>query len=442
MTVAYLECFSGISGDMFLGVLVDAGVPVGVLQRTVDALKLGASLRIGKVDRSGIGATKVDVMVGDRLADEAGHAHTHGGLHEHTHEHGQVTTHSHSHESHTHSHEHGRSLKAIRGLIEGAEIASEAKALAIRAFDLLGRSEAKIHNVPLEQIHFHEVGAVDAIVDIVATAAGCTFLGVETWYCSPLNVGAGSVDCAHGTFPVPAPATLDLLAGAPIYAAGPRTELLTPTGAALLRALDVRFDAVPVMRPGRMGYGAGSKEFSQFPNVVRLTLGEVFGAVDEPTEITGVIETTIDDTNPQVIAYVADLLLEEGAAEVFRTPVQMKKGRTGVLMTILCAPESAGCLREVLFRETSTIGLRYREERKFVLEREFSSVETEWGGVRMKVARLPGGHIANVAPEFEDCKRIAQERGVPLKRVMEKAVRAFGLKYGEAEDVRLSEAKA
>lgn len=442
MKIAYLECFSGISGDMFLGALVDAGVPLATMQTAVDALGIGVHLEARKVNRSGITATKIDVLTAaGELAEKAthkenrsssGHAHTHVDEHGHAYTH----THSHSHEGHSHEHPHephghGRSLSRIRAMIQNAQIDPQVQRLAVNAFELLGQAEARIHNVPVEEIHFHEVGAIDAIADIVGVAAGCVSLGVDRWYCSALNVGSGSVECAHGTFPVPAPATLNLLAGVPIYSRGPSVELVTPTGAALLKSLGVEFGEVPGMVPRDVGYGAGTKDFSGFPNVARLTVGEstssdLLGRDDRlPRQSTGVIETTIDDSNPQVVAYVADLLLEQGATEVFRTPVQMKKGRSGVLMTVLCAPADAPKLRQILLRETSTIGLRYREEQKFVLAREFVSASTEWGPVRIKVARLPNGEVTNAAPEFEDCRRIARASGVPLKRVLFEASKAF-----------------
>ena len=417
MKAAYIECFSGISGDMFLGALVDAGAPLSLMQESVDALELGVQLRVRKVNRSGISATKVDVVLNS--GEPAEHAHVHEGHHSHSHNGGPT---------HAHAHEPGRSLPVIRALIENADIPEAVKAISIRAFELLGHAEAKIHNVPVEQIHFHEVGAVDAIADIVGTAAGCVTLGVDRWFCSALNVGGGSVECAHGTFPVPAPATLDLLAGAPVYSRGPEVELATPTGAALLRALDVQFAGFPGIRPERTGYGAGSKDFARFPNVARLTVGKMMTGgheSDRAAQITGVIETTIDDSSPQVIAYVSDLLLQEGAAEVFRTTVQMKKGRSGVLLMVLCDPERAQRLREILFRETSTIGVRYREERKYALARSFIAVETEWGAVRIKVAALATGEVVNAAAEFEECKRIAQAHHIPLTRVMQAAVEAY-----------------
>ena len=273
MRIAYLECFSGISGDMFLGALLSAGIPEGVLQDATESLGLNASLTVETVIRSGIAATKVHVLEGGVLAEKV-HSilHGHGQHHEHTRQ-----THPDGHE-HRH-HAHGRSLSDIRELIQRARLHDEVKTFAINVFELLGRSEAAIHNVPVEEIHFHEVGAVDAIVDIVAASAGIQYLQIDAWHSSPVNVGAGAVDCAHGRFPVPAPAAADLLRGFPTYSADVDEELTTPTGAALLRALNPTFGKQPAMRVDSIGYGAGTRNPEAFPNVLRLRVGE---AVEAP----------------------------------------------------------------------------------------------------------------------------------------------------------------
>jgi hypothetical protein len=307
-------------------------------------------------------------------------------------------------------------------MIQQSSLSEPVRNLSIRAFELLGASEARIHNVPVENIHFHEVGAVDAIADVVAASAGCIALRADKWICSPLNVGGGTVDCTHGTFPVPAPATLDLLRGAPIYSSGPAKELVTPTGAALLRALGAEFGDFPAMAVHATGYGAGSRDFHNHANVLRLSIGERTEAVED---VICVIETTIDDSSPQILAYVADLLVAAGASEVTRTAVQMKKGRTGTSLTVLCSPQKRLKLQQILFRETTTIGLHYREDRKIALARTIVTVSTEWGPVRIKIAKLSDGTVANAAPEFEDCKQLAQESNIPLKQVMQAALRAY-----------------
>ena len=449
MKIAFLDCFSGISGDMFLAALVDAGVPLTTLQQTVDRLDIGVRLDLHRVNRSGIDSAKIDVLTSEgkqveALPDGQVHEHESGHEHAHTHEHNHSHADDHDHpadhsHSHTHDHVHGRSLVVIRQLIRDASLPQAVQHFALSAFDLLGHAEAKIHNVPVETIHFHEVGSVDAIADIVAAAAGFHWLAterhIERWFCSPLNVGGGHVHCAHGKFPVPAPATLELLRDLPIYSSGIQKELVTPTGAALLRTLNVTSTNLPAMRMHSTGYGAGSREIPNQPNVLRLILGESLAgesaaepaSSSQPTERIGIVETTIDDATPELLSYVADRLLAAGASDVHRTPIQMKKGRSGTLLTILCSPSRAPELRQIVFLESTTLGLRYREEEKFVLERTVVSAETPWGSVRVKIGTAAGVTI-NAAPEFEDCKRLAQENSIPLKQVMQAAMADYRIK--------------
>ena len=323
-----------------------------------------------------------------------------------------------------HSHAPHRHLSSILKIIEAAPLSGAVKARAVRAFQLLGEAEAGIHSIPIEKVHFHEVGAVDTIVDIVCAAVGAELLGVDNWLASPLNVGSGTVKCQHGTLPVPAPATLALLADAPVYAAGPPMERVTPTGAAILRMLEVQYDKLPAMRITGTGYGAGGKDTPGEPNLLRLLIGEA-EADSSDAEPIAVIETVIDDSNPQVLAYVSEMLLERGAWDVYRVAVQMKKGRTGVQMTVLCRPDLVAALEEVIFRETTTIGLHWRLEKKHSLKRDWIEVATPWGNVRIKVARWPSGQIANASPEYEDCRKLATERNVPLKQVMQEAMKSF-----------------
>ena len=249
-------------------------------------------------------------------------------------------------------------------------------------------------------------------------------MGIVRWLCSPLNVGSGTVECRHGTLPVPAPATLALLGSAPVYAAGPAMERVTPTGAAVLRMLDVAYGPLPAMRVAAHGYGAGGRDTPGETNLLRLLVGEATGET-AATEPIAVIETVIDDSTPQLLAYVSELLLEAGAWDVYRAAVQMKKGRTGVQLTVLSSPDLAPALRELLLRETTTIGLRWRLENKMVLAREFAEVETAWGKVRIKIARWPSGAVANASPEYENCRKIAREHAVPLKLVMQDAMRGY-----------------
>ena len=452
MRIAYLECFSGMSGDMFLGALVDAGVPASVLQETVAALGVGARLEISRVVRSGISATKVDVWVDGekdlpreeywaqqdvaqvsspaRSVHEHKHDHEHG--HEHHHDHGDSSAEATAragapapHE-HSHSHEHGRGLTEIRAIIGKAAISDATKKTAISIFEALGAAEAKIHATSVEKVHFHEVGAVDAMVDIVCAAVGAEALGVDEIVCSPLNVGGGTVKCAHGTFPVPAPATVELLKDAPVYSSGVQAELVTPTGAAIVKTLARRFAAFPAMKVEKSGYGAGSRDFPGHPNVVRLTVGEAASTLAAKTasEMVTVLEANLDDLNPQVFGYVMDRLLEEGALDAFGMPVQMKKNRPGTLLTVLCKPEDASKLTQLIFTETTTLGVRRRDEVRQTLSRRWENVRTQWGEVRIKIASM-NGTITNYAPEYEDCRRIAAEHRVPLKTVMQEAARAY-----------------
>jgi uncharacterized protein (TIGR00299 family) protein len=442
MRIAYLDCFAGIAGDMFLGALIDAGVPAHILHDATAALNLGATLRIERVDRSGISATKVHVLENGHLAEQAKpDAHTRHPETHHQHKTGHPHTHgpepAHHESTHTHSHTHGRSLTAIRALINLAPLADPVKQTAIRTFELLGAAEAKIHNVPVDDIHFHEVGAVDAIVDIVACCAGIHHLNAA-WHCSPINVGGGTVVCAHGTFPVPAPATADLLRGLPTYSAHVQKELVTPTGAALLRAIAPTFGPQPSMRVDRIGYGAGTRDTKDFPNVLRLSIGES-SAIAVPTpspsadprhshkhnsEVVSVLETALDDLSPQVLAHVAETALSIGALDVMLTPVIMKKGRPGTLLTVLCNPADTPALERLILTETSTLGLRIRQDRRSCLDRSHVTVTTPYGDIRIKIGSR-AGETLNAAPEFEDCRAAAAKHRTAVKQVQQAAIAAY-----------------
>ena len=455
MRIAYLDCFSGISGDMFLGALVDAGVPAKLLEDTAAALNIGARLEISRVNRSGITATKVDVFVHgekelprevffEQQSRAQKHEHGHDTGHKHSPEHIELREHNYSQpqsegpragapapHNHSHEHGHGRGLKEIRELIRKAAISDGAKKTAIAIFEALGAAEAKIHNSDIETVHFHEVGAVDAMVDIVCSAVGTEALGVDEIVCSPLNVGGGTVKCSHGVFPVPVPATVELLKGAPVYSSGIQVELVTPTGAAIVKTLAKRFASFPAMTIEKSGYGAGTRDFPGHANVARLTIGESQAKFAENTsqETISVLEANLDDLNPQVFGYVVDRLLAEGALDTFALPVQMKKNRPGMLLTVLAKPEDASRLTQIIFTETSTLGVRRREEQRQALARKWITVVTRWGDVRLKVASM-NGTVTNYAPEYEDCRKIAAEHHVPLKSVMQEAVQGY-LKRGK-----------
>jgi hypothetical protein len=328
-------------------------------------------------------------------------------------------------------HSHGRGLSEIRQIINDAAISDSAKHTAIAIFEKLGAAEAKVHDVPIEEIHFHEVGAVDAIVDIVCAAVGAEALGVDGFVCSPLNVGGGTVVCAHGTFPVPVPATVEILKGVPVYSGEIKKELVTPTGAAIVAALATRFESFPQMKIEKTGYGAGSRDFPNHPNVLRIVIGEALAAdrlatptAKIPEDTVTVLEANLDDLSPQVFGYVMEKLFEAGALDVFGTPVQMKKNRPGTLLTVLAKPEDASALSKIIFAETTSLGVRRREERRQVLARRWETVRIQHGEVRIKIASLNGAD-SSYAPEYEDCRRIAAEHRVPLKQVMQEAIQAY-----------------
>ncbi|HWW22309.1 MAG TPA: nickel pincer cofactor biosynthesis protein LarC [Edaphobacter sp.] len=434
MRIAYLDCFAGISGDMFLGALLDAGLDPQILHDATAALNLGASLTVEKVDRSGISSTKVHVLEHGQLAEDHSQPNTHDHLQDHFQDQRPTETHAHHPKSqhlrkpghlHTpeegHSHTHGRSLTAIRELIQSSSLIPEVKAFSIQTFELLGASEAKIHNVDIEKIHFHEVGAVDAIVDIVAASAGIHALAIDKWFCSPLNIGGGMVDCAHGRFPVPAPATADLLRGFPTYSAHVEEELVTPTGAAIIRALAPTFVPQPQMRVQQIGYGAGTRNSKGFPNVLRLNIGDT---TDSTQGSVAVLETAIDDISPQILAYVTEAALQQGALDVMSTAVQMKKGRLGTLITILADDDHVPVLEQLLLRETSTLGIRIHHERRSCLDRAHTTVTTPYGDIRIKIGSR-NGEIFNAAPEFEDCRTAAAKHNVPIKTVQQAATSAY-----------------
>jgi len=390
MKIAYFDCFSGASGDMLLGALVDAGLELARLEAELRRLPLpGWSITAEKTKKKGIAATHVRV--------------------------------------HTHEHHPHRGLSEILRIIEEGRAAGLSPRAADRAaaiFRRLGEAEAKIHNVPVESIHFHEVGAVDAIIDIVGACAGFELLGIEDFYASPLNVGSGRVEAAHGVMPVPAPATAELVRGVPAYSTGIERELLTPTGAAILTTLVRQFGPLPAMKLESIGYGAGTADLPSQANVLRLFIGDSAAGSLAHDETIAIIEASVDDMNPQVYAYFAERALAVGALDVTSAPQQMKKGRPGQLITVLAPLDRADSLVELFFHETTTIGVRTWEARRRVLAREMVRVETPYGPVQVKVSRM-NGRVLNAAPEFEDCRRIALERGAPLKQVLAAAAAAF-----------------
>jgi uncharacterized protein (TIGR00299 family) protein len=421
----YLDCFAGASGDMMIGALLDCGLDFEFLRKELSQLRVdGYELSLTRVDRSGISASKFDVHLHDHHS-EAGHHHHHDHEHHHHHDH-----HEHEHEHNPQSaipnpQSHHRSLSEIKRIIAGSDLTDRVKDRAQMIFQRIGEAEAKIHNMPLESVHFHEVGAIDSIVDIVGACIGFDALKIDQIISSPLHIGSGTFKCAHGVYPVPGPATTELLRGVPIYAREIQGELVTPTGAAIISTLAESYGPLPLMRVEKIGYGAGTRTYPKFPNVLRAVIGELASDADQtPTTVT-VIEANIDDANPQVFGYLMEKALAEGALEIFYTPVQMKKNRPGTLLTLLCNPSDREKMCELIFRETTTLGVRYRDEKREILRREFKTVETEYGPIKIKVSRANDGRVINYSPEFDDCRAAAEMHQVALREVHLAALKAF-----------------
>jgi pyridinium-3,5-bisthiocarboxylic acid mononucleotide nickel chelatase len=431
----YFDCFSGISGDMTLGALLDAGLPLEDLRRALGSLTVGGyHVHAARVLRAGVSATKFSVhehsgtvapgtvapgtVAPGTLAPgtPAPLAPEHG--HDHDHAHGHAHEHTHAHADAPH-----RSLPEIFSLIDRSGLSASARDRAKAMFHTLAEAEAAIHQMPLEQVHLHEVGALDSIIDIVGAVFALEWVGADRIVCSPLNVGGGMVHAAHGLFPVPAPATVKLLGNAPVYSGALQKELVTPTGALIATSYATSFGPIPAMSIERVGYGAGDRDDPSTPNVLRVLIGE--SADRAETERVTVIECEIDDMSPQLFGVAMDRLYAAGALEVFYVPVQMKKNRPGTLLTVVCAPSRRPALADIIFRETTTIGVRYTDVDRECLQREIVPVETPAGLVRFKIARR-GGRVVNAAPEFEDCAAIAVEKGLSVKEVQRIAVQAYG----------------
>jgi uncharacterized protein (TIGR00299 family) protein len=380
MKTLYFDCFAGASGDMILGAMVAAGVDPEFLRRQLSLLPVtGFSVSFETVDRSGLSATYARVE----------------------------TAHEHSH----------RSLADIKEIIHGSDLSDAVKQRAVQIFTRLAEAEARVHNEPIDHVHFHEVGALDAIVDVVGAAICFEALQIERFVCSPLHVGSGMVKMAHGHFPIPPPAVAELLKGIPFYATEIKGELLTPTGAAIITTVCSEYGPIPEMKTAATGYGAGTREYQDFPNVLRVMLGETASTTDERLWM---LETNLDDASPQIIGHVMDRVLELGALDCFFTPVQMKKNRPGVLLSVLCGRDEKEAVMKLLFTETTTLGVRSYEVTRRALERSVVTVETQYGPIDVKVAHLDG-RVVNEMPEFEQCKQAAAKANVPLKIVEDAA---------------------
>ena len=384
MTICYIDAFSGLAGDMLVGALADAGADRAAISSALDSFAIGAAVTWDRVQRRGISAAKFRVGV----TEPPKHRH----------------------------------LSGILKLIHAAELPAAAKFKVEQVFRVLGQAEAAVHGVDIEKVHFHEVGAVDSICDIVGICLAFDLLGIESIFCSPINVGSGTVNTEHGVLPVPAPATAKLLEGKPIYSRGPAVELTTPTGAAVVAALATDFGAMPPMRIKSTGYGAGDRDFTEHANVVRVMIGEaLLGEKTGATEATTVtvIEANIDDASPQVIGYTMELMLEAGALDALIIPAQMKKGRPGVLIQVIAENEKREELVAILFRETTTLGVRFHSAERRVQSREWLPVQTPHGIVRVKTGDY------GFAPEYEDARKIASVSGIPLKQILAEAAFAY-----------------
>ncbi len=430
----YLDCFAGISGDMTIGALLDLGLDFEFLKSELAKLGVaGYELSLSRVDRSGINAAKFDVHLSDHIHVHHHHDHSHDheqDHHHHYHDHSHDHHHDHDHHHHhneqdsaIHHHDH-RSLSTIKHLIESSTLSDKVKQNALAIFQRIGEAEAKIHGMDIESVHFHEVGAVDSIVDIIGTCIGLEALGIEKIIASPLHVGYGTFTCAHGTYPIPGPAATEILRGVPVYAKDIEGELVTPTGAAIVAVLAQEFSQLPPMQIEKIGYGAGTRKYEKFPNVLRAVIGEV-QSLDATPDVVTVIEANIDDLSPQIFGHLMDQAFAAGALDLFYTPVQMKKNRPGILLTLLCAPQDQDKMMELIFRETTTLGSRYRTEHRVILHREFKTVETQFGAIKIKIARDANGNLLNAAPEYEDCHNAAIKHKVAVREVQSLALKSY-----------------
>jgi len=468
MRTAYFDCIGGISGDMTLGALLDAGADPEQLVAGLKTLALPEwRLEIGRALKSGIAATTVEVIVRGEAAGAAPtmrvppsdaplpgaaapHSHARSHSHEHTHEHGSTHTHEHTHahsheaaSTHTHQHEHGHShdsdddghggthsFAQVAALIRASGLPEAVKQQGEAVYRRLAEAEGRVHGVPLEQVHFHEVGAVDSIVDVLGAVYGLHLLGVERVVCSPLPNGHGFVRCDHGLMPIPPPATAELLKGCPLRQVDVEGELVTPTGAALAAALAESFGPMPAFVIREAGYGAGRKDFP-FPNLLRVVIGDEAADVTRAPEATAVtlIEANIDDQSPQVYDAAMSALFAAGALDVWLTAIQMKKNRPAQTLSVLCEPGDVEPLLRVLFAETTTLGVRYSDWSRTCLDREWVEVDTGYGAVRVKVGRQDGV-LRTATPEYEDCRKRAEEAGVPVKLVQAAATAAAWQRLG------------
>jgi pyridinium-3,5-bisthiocarboxylic acid mononucleotide nickel chelatase len=382
MKIAFFDCYSGASGDMILGALLDAGLDASELLEGLDRLNLqDFEIGIKKTRKAGISVTRCDVAC---LGSQ-----------------------------------HARHYEDIVQVIRESDLSDHVRENSLRIFLGLAQAEAKVHGISVDQVHFHEIGAIDTIIDVVGAVVALSKLGIQRVYCSPINTGSGTVRCEHGVLPVPAPAVAELMKGKPTYSSGIMAELLTPTGAAILATLGHDFGPLPEMKIEAVGYGAGKADLP-IPNMLRVMIGDAPTIeTDHLTDQVAVIETAVDDMNPQIYGHLFEKLFETGALDVFLTPVQMKKNRPAVLLTVICPPERLTEFADILIAETTTIGVRWRMENRIKAVRTIEEIITEFGAVRFKRS-VVGETTVNVSPEYEDCRRVARKKGLPLKLVMER----------------------
>ncbi len=445
MRILYLDCFSGISGDMTVGALTDLGITPSTFEWELSKMELGdCHLHFERQTRAGISGIKFDVHSGatHNASQDRHHDHEHHDHEHHAHEH-------HAHEHHDHEHHHherqafnqgghqsrpSRSFSEIRALIAGSELSDFVKQHATSIFQRIGKAESKIHGASIEEVQFHEVGALDSIVDIVLSCVGFEALEVERIYFSSLVEGQGTFRSSHGEYPLPSPATLEILQGIPIRQANIPFELITPTGAAIVAEFHHAVGVLPEMRPAKIGYGLGTRDLPGRPNVLRAVLGHLEASLATPSDALSLaqgnaeriveLQTNIDDLSPEILGAVQDRLFQVGALDVFFTPIQMKKSRPATMLSVLCQPSSVEKIQEIIFAETTTFGIRYQEINRKILDRELVEVKTPAGQIQIKIGRR-GLRILQVAPEFESCLAAARLSGQPLKRVYELAVEAF-----------------
>jgi pyridinium-3,5-bisthiocarboxylic acid mononucleotide nickel chelatase len=412
MKVLYFDCFSGISGDMTLGALIDLGIDKDAFKSELDKLNLaGFDIVIEKDVKRGIAGTNVSVILNEEYEK------LQKRIKEHEHEH-EAHKHVHGHHDAAHSHQHShpmRNLKSIELLIDWSDLKQNVKDFSKKVFGEIARAEAKVHNKDINEIHFHEVGAIDSIVDIVGVAICMDLLGVSKVVSSPLHDGKGFIECQHGIIPVPVPAVMEMLVGSkiPLITEDINTELVTPTGIGIIKSLTQNFGNMPAMIVEKVGYGFGKRETGRL-NALRVTIGTLFGEDSLNGEIS-ILETNIDDLSPEILGYTLEKLLENGALDVFYTPIYMKKNRPGIMLTVLSEIGSEESMVDIILKETSTLGIRRSTSKRYCMDRKFVKVNTEFGEVRVKIAST--GEFSKAAPEYEDCRSIAKKTGIPITKI-------------------------